>query len=306
MAERDAREPVDADVDVLRRFLAARDVEVAPARCAAADEDRVVLLGEQLLERRDVRAAAELDAEVEDVADLLVDDLLREPELRDLAADHAARLRVAVVDDDLVAERREVARDGEGRGAGADAGDALAVLLRGALRQPPADVFFVVGGDALQSADRDRLLRLAVLDAAAPAGGLAGPVAGASEDAREDVRPPVDHVRIAVAAGGDQPDVFGDGGMGRAGPLTIDDLVKVIGTADVGRFHSIPRHSPVQDVRSSHRAPASSGPRQAVSPATGSVSLLLGNSQEKIRIFKRLWAGSATISASGLTLRGRA
>ena len=31
---------------------------------------------------------------------------------------------------DLVAERREIARDGERGGAGADAGDALAVLRR--------------------------------------------------------------------------------------------------------------------------------------------------------------------------------
>ena len=41
VAEGDAGEPVDADVDVLGRFLAAGNVEIAAARRAAADEDGV-------------------------------------------------------------------------------------------------------------------------------------------------------------------------------------------------------------------------------------------------------------------------
>ena len=45
------------------------------------------------------------------------------------------------------------------------------------------DIVLVVGGDALQAADRHRLF----LDAAAAARRLAGPVAGAAEDAGEDV-----------------------------------------------------------------------------------------------------------------------
>src|SRR6266498_18361 len=44
VAEGDRGQPVDADVDVLRRFLASGDVEVAAARGARADEDRVVIL----------------------------------------------------------------------------------------------------------------------------------------------------------------------------------------------------------------------------------------------------------------------
>ena len=84
--------------------------------------------------------------------------------------------------DAVVAERREVARDRERGRAGADQRDALAVLrARRACGSAVADVVLVVGGDALQAADRDRLL----LDAAAPAGRLARPVAGAPEDARE-------------------------------------------------------------------------------------------------------------------------
>src|SRR5690606_12673965 len=66
------REPVDADVDVRGRLPPAGQVEVAPARRAAADEDRVVAFVEQRLHRVDAGAGAEIDAEVEHVAGLLV------------------------------------------------------------------------------------------------------------------------------------------------------------------------------------------------------------------------------------------
>src|SRR6266853_4977602 len=41
MAERDAGQPIDADMDVGSGLLAARDVELAAARRAGADEDRI-------------------------------------------------------------------------------------------------------------------------------------------------------------------------------------------------------------------------------------------------------------------------
>src|SRR6202043_1041665 len=110
VAERDAGQPVDADVDVLRRFLAAGDVEVAPARRAGADEHRIEFFGEQRLEAVDALAADKLDAEVEDIAALLVDDGLGWAEFRDLGADHAARLRVLVEHHALVAKRYKIAR----------------------------------------------------------------------------------------------------------------------------------------------------------------------------------------------------
>ena len=65
VAERDRGQPVDADMDVGGRFLAARDVEVAAARRAGADEDRVVALGQQRLQAVDALAEPHLDAEVE-------------------------------------------------------------------------------------------------------------------------------------------------------------------------------------------------------------------------------------------------
>ena len=50
-----------------------------------------------------------------------------QPKFRDLAADHAAGRGFAVEDHDVIAERREVARDSQRGGAGADQRDALAV-----------------------------------------------------------------------------------------------------------------------------------------------------------------------------------
>ena len=97
------------------------------------------------------------------------------------------------------------------------------------------DVVLVVGGDALQAADRHRL----VLDAHAPAGRLARAVAGAPENARKHVRLPVDHVGVGVAARRDQPDIFGNGRVRRAGPLAIHDFVEVVRRGNVGILHSL-------------------------------------------------------------------
>ena len=135
----------------------------------------------------------------------------------------------------MIAERREVARDRERSGAGTDQRDALAVLVRRLARQAGPDVVLVVGGDALEPADRHRLF----FDPAPAARRLAGPVAGTPEHARKDVGSPVDHVGVGIASRRDQPDVFGNRGMSRTGPLAIDNLVEVIGRRDVGWFHSL-------------------------------------------------------------------
>ncbi len=136
VAERHAGEPVDADVNVLGGLLAAGNLEIAPARRAGADEDRVPRLGQQALEAVDALAAAEFDAEIEDVVALLVDDGFRQPEARDLGADHAAGLGVLVEHDAAVAERGEIARHRERGRTAADQRDALAVLRDGGLGQP--------------------------------------------------------------------------------------------------------------------------------------------------------------------------
>ena len=154
--------------------------------------------------------------------------------LRDLRAHHPARPWVLVVEHHVVAERQQVARDRERGRAGADEGDSFAVLGRRRLRQPCPDVPLVVGSDALQAADRDRL----GLDAAASARRLAGAVAGPAEHPWEDVGVPVHHIGVGVAAGGDQPDVLGHGRVCRARPLTVDHLVEVSRVSRVGRRHA--------------------------------------------------------------------
>ena len=99
---------------------------------------------------------------------------------------------------------------------------------------------------ALQPADRHRL----AVDALAPAGRLARPVAGAAEDAGEHVRLAVHHVGVGEPPLRDQPDVFRNVGVGRAGPLAVDDAVEVVGIANVGGAHR-------PDYRSSGRIAAS-------------------------------------------------
>jgi hypothetical protein len=86
----------------------------------------------------------------------------------------------SVEDRDLVAER------GRSRATVSEAApppmQAMRLpFLRAAGGRRGGDVVLVVGGDALQAADRDRLL----LDAAAAAGRLAGAVAGAARECRE-------------------------------------------------------------------------------------------------------------------------
>jgi hypothetical protein len=133
----------------------------------------------------------------------------------------------------LIAHRCKVPRHGERGWAAAHERDALAVFGCGRLGQAGADIILEVGGDALEPADRDRFF----LDTAAPARRLARAVAGATEHAREYIRFPVDHVGVAVPAGGDQTDVFGHRRVRRAGPLTIHDLVEVVRDRNVGRVH---------------------------------------------------------------------
>ena len=74
----------------------------------------------------------------------------------------------------------------------------------------------------------------------------AAPRRQAGSHGRSQVRPripgkhvglPIDHVGVAVAAGGDQPDVFRNRRVGRTGPLAIHDLVEVVRRRNVGGFH---------------------------------------------------------------------
>ena len=76
-----------------------------------------------------------------------------------------------------------------------------------------------------------------LFDAPTPAGWLTGAVTGAPENAWEYIGIPIDHVGVGVALLGDEPDVLRHGSVGRACPLTIHYLVKVVGVVNIGRFH---------------------------------------------------------------------
>ena len=67
-----------------RPTIDAAAVEVAAARRAGADEDRVIAVVQQLLHAVDILAGAELDAEIEDVAGFLVDHAVGQAEFRNL------------------------------------------------------------------------------------------------------------------------------------------------------------------------------------------------------------------------------
>jgi hypothetical protein len=55
--------------------------------------------------------------------------------------------------------------------------------------------------------------------------------------AGKDVGNPVDHIGVVVAAVADQADIFRDRGVGGAGILTVDNLMKIFRVLYLGRFH---------------------------------------------------------------------
>ncbi len=130
VAEVDRGQPIEAEVNVRRGLPAARHIQIAPARRAAADEDRAYpsVLLEQRLHRADARAADEAHVVAQDVADLFVDHAFGQAKARHLRAHEATGLGIGIEDGEFVAERRQVARHGQRRWPGADAGDALAVF----------------------------------------------------------------------------------------------------------------------------------------------------------------------------------
>src|SRR5690349_10768254 len=127
-------------MNICRRFLPPRNVKVAPARRAGADKHGMKRLIQERPHAVDALAEPGLDPKIEDIAGFLVDHLLGQPEAGYLAPDHAARARLAVEQDEFVAEWREVARNGERGRARADQRDPLTVRLRRSVRQEAPDV----------------------------------------------------------------------------------------------------------------------------------------------------------------------
>ena len=94
----------------------------------------------------------------------------------------------------------------------------------------------MIGGDALQPADRDGL----AVDAAAAARRLARAIAGAAKNAREHVRLAIEDVGVIEPALRDHPDVFRDVRMRGTRPLAVDDLVVVIRVRGIRPIHDFP------------------------------------------------------------------
>src|SRR5690554_101438 len=92
----------------------------------------------------------------------------------------------------------------------------------------------MIGSHALESANRDRF----VFYTTAPARRFAWPVARASKYARKNVRFAVEQIGVSVAPFGNQPDIAWNIGVGRTGPLAIDDLVIVSWIGNIRRCHA--------------------------------------------------------------------
>lgn len=91
----------------------------------------------------------------------------------------------------------------------------------------------MVGGDALQAADRNRFS----FDAPAPAGRLAGSVANTAENTRKNIGFAVDQVGFGELSLRDEADVLGHVGVRRASPLTVDHPMVIVRISSIGRFH---------------------------------------------------------------------
>ena len=141
-----------------------------------------------------ITSRLELDAHALEVLDVLVDDRLRQAVLGDAVAEHAADRVQRLEDRHRVAELREIARRREARRARADDRDLLGPArdgLHGPVRRVRA---LPVRDEALEPADRDRLL-LAQDHAVQLA--LVLDRADAAADRREEVPPP-DRARGAL------------------------------------------------------------------------------------------------------------
>ncbi len=234
VAEGDGLQPVDADVNAIG-IVTAGNVEFLAARRAAADEDRVEAFGQQRLHALDGRVVADLDAHVEDLVDLVRQHALGQAERRDVGAHQAAGLVVLFEHDDFVAERHQVVRDGERGRPRADAARCacrfswLGILGRRSVMSPRRSAATRLRRQMATGLPSTRPRRQA---------GSQGRSQVRPRIAGEHVRLPVEHVGVGVTALRDQADVLGNVGVGRTGPLAIDNFVEVVRVADVRGVHT--------------------------------------------------------------------
>jgi hypothetical protein len=169
----------------------------------------------------------ELDAETDDPRDLGLQDIARKPVGRDTDGHHPARDRHRLEHGHRVAQPREVVGRGHAGGATADDPDLLGPLDSRWFDRGQAAV---LGGEALERADRDRLVEDATATDA-----FARRRADPAADRRERVDLGGDRVGVVIAAGPDQPDISPGVRAGRAG-----DLAGCLGNRRAVRLHRSP------------------------------------------------------------------
>ncbi len=226
-------QPVDPDVDIGGGLLTTREIQILSTGRTRPDEHCVVTLSEQRLKALNRRVVAEIDAHVDDRSDLFLENLFREPKRRNVDR-MTARLIPLLEDGDRIAEWHQVVRDREGCRARSNARDTLAVLGTGCLGKSSRYITLVVGGNTLQSADRDGL----AVDSTSPTGWLARTIAGSTEYPRKDVGFSIENVRVVESPLRYETNVLRHVRMRRTRPLAVDDLVEIRGIRGIGRFQS--------------------------------------------------------------------
>ena len=208
-------------------------IELFASRRAAAHEDGVEAFVKKSLHTVDGRVVADVYAHVQDDVDLFIEDALRKTERGDVGMHQPAWPFELFEHYDVIAQGQKIIGDGKRCRTRADTGDSFAVLLRGNRRKQVRDFATVVGRHALQPADSYRL----AIHAFTPARGFTRPVARSPENRRKNVRLSVEHVRIGIAALGNEANVFRNVGVGGACPLTVHNFVEVIRIPNVCCFH---------------------------------------------------------------------
>ena len=161
-------------VEDLRR-AAGRNIGALGDMGADGEKRRVeAARGHRRLDVVDARVELQRDAEIENAADLRVEDVARQPVFGDAEAHHAARQRTRLADHDLMAEPRELIGGGEPGRPGADDKRALA-RFHGGLVEGPALFDGEIAEEALDRIDADGDIENRPI-----ASGFAGVIADAS------------------------------------------------------------------------------------------------------------------------------
>ena len=234
MPKRHTRQPFDAHMDVGCGSGATGNVgQVAASRRTRSHKDGVVIFFQQLAHAVYTMVEMGVDAKAQNITNLLIQNGLRKPESRDLAAHHAAAFGVFVVQVDGIPQRRQVARNGKRCRSATHQSNGFAVGGKRTFGHVRNNFAFVVGSHTFQAANGNGF----IFHTSAAAGRFARPVARSAQNTGKNVGFPVHQISFRVPLGGNQTDVFGHGRMGRTCVLAVDYFVEIFRIFDVGRFH---------------------------------------------------------------------